>query len=53
VTLLVVADSPSEIVARSWYVPAWVNVAVVFFAPFVPLTLKLTDPGCSLTASHE
>jgi hypothetical protein len=52
-TLLVVAFTPSEIVTRSWYVPARVNVTVVFLAPLVPLAEKVTSIGCWLTASQE
>ena len=45
-TLLVVeSPSLSRIVTRKLYVPAFVNVAIVFFDALVPLALKVTAAG--------
>src|SRR4029078_8323183 len=44
-TLLLVLREPSKIVTAKVYVPAFVNVATVLFAAFVPLAENVTGAG--------
>jgi hypothetical protein len=51
-TLLAAERTPSETTTWKLYVPALVNVAVVFFAAFEPLELKVTAAGGVPVVDH-